>query len=98
MKVPYPKVGDPVPKVRIGVIEVESGSKIWLDTRHDEGYVPRIYWTARTGVLAVQTMNRAQNELKLTLFSVATGEGWQVMHETSDSWIDVFDFFPEPCT
>ncbi len=93
MKVPYPKVGDPVPKVRIGVIDVGTGEKVWLDTRHGEGYVPRIYWTARPGVLAVQTMNRAQNELKLILFDVTTGEGRQVMYENSDSWIDVFDFF-----
>ncbi len=92
-KIPYPKVGDPAPLVRIGVIDVTRGTKQWMDLDLRGGYVPRIYWTNRENTLAVQTMNRVQNHLELLFFDVTTGEGRKVMEETSDSWVDVFDFF-----
>ena len=38
-----------------------------------EFYMPRIYWTSRPDTLAVLTLNRAQNVLKLYFFDVTTG-------------------------
>lgn len=90
----FPKVGDRNPSVRIGVVDVSSGETCWMDTGlEDEHYVPRIYWTSDPDLLAIVTLNRAQNHLRLFLFDVRNGQGRQVMEERSDTWIDVFDFF-----
>ncbi len=89
----YPKVGDKNPLVKIGVLNVASGKNQWMDIELNDGYIPRLYWTATSGLLAIPHLNRKQNELTLSLHNVETGEGKQVMKEKSDSWIDVFDFF-----
>lgn len=91
-KIPYPKVGDKNPKVKIGVVNVESGQQQWMDTPVD-GYIPRIYWTAEENKLATVHLNRAQNHLKLYFNDINSGEERLVMEEKSDAWIDVFDFF-----
>jgi dipeptidyl-peptidase-4 len=90
----FPIVGDPNPKVKIGVVNVQTGRKTWLDTGETgDFYIPRIYWTNRPDSLAVMTLNRAHNVMKLFFFDVNTGGRRQVMSETSNAWIDVFDFY-----
>jgi dipeptidyl-peptidase-4 len=91
-KIPYPKVGDENPKVKIGVVNVESGRQQWMDTPTD-GYIPRIYWTANENKLAIVHLNRAHNHLKLFFSDINNGDRRLVMEEQSDAWIDVFDFF-----
>jgi dipeptidyl-peptidase-4 len=93
-RIPYPKVGDPNPVTKIGVVDVTTGKNVWLETGEaTDSYIPRIYWTARKNTLAVQWMNREQNHLKVYLFDVTTGVKTLVLEEKSTSWIDVFDFF-----
>ena len=91
-KIPYPKVGDENPDVRIGVLNVANGNQRWMETPED-GYIPRIYWTSQNEKLAIVHLNRAQNHLKLFFNDINTGENRLVMEETSEAWIDVFDFF-----
>lgn len=94
VKIRYPKVGDTNPVVKIGVVDTKTGDRVWMDIpEEDEFYVPRIYWTAQKGKLAVTTLNREQNHLKLYFFDATSGEGELIMEETSEYWIDVFDFF-----
>ncbi|MCK5136935.1 MAG: S9 family peptidase [Bacteroidales bacterium] len=93
IEIPYPKVGDTPPIEKLGILDIESGSKKWLDINIDGGYIPRIYWTARKNTLAVVWMNRVQSQMKLYLFDVQTGEKTMILEEKSDSWIDIFDFF-----
>ena len=93
MEIPYPKVGDSPPVERLGILDVQSGEKKWLDLDPEGGYMPRIYWTARENTLAVVWMNRAQNHLKLYMFDVVTGQKSMVMEEKAETWIDIFDFF-----
>jgi len=92
-KIPYPQVGDKNPDIKIGVVNVDSGSKNWMDLPIDDGYVPRLYWTSDPGKLAVVHLNRPQTKLKLFFSDVTSGESNVVMEEKSDEWIDVFDFF-----
>lgn len=92
-EIPYPKVGDAPPIERLGILNVQDGTRDWLDIDINRGYIPRIYWTARENTLAVVWMNRAQSQMKLYLFDVQTGEKTMILEEESDSWIDIFDFF-----
>ncbi len=92
--IPYPKVGEKNPTVKIGVIDTETGENRWLDIDIGEGLIPRIYWTSNPEKLAVVWMNRQQSHLKLKLHNIYNGSGNTIMEEQSDDgWIDVFDFF-----
>jgi len=89
-----PQVGDPNPSVKIGVVDVATGKKVWL-TPDETGdfYIPRIYWTSNPDVLALMTLNRAQNHMKLYFFNVKTGEHHVVLEEKNSTWIAIFNFY-----
>jgi dipeptidyl-peptidase-4 len=82
----YPKAGDPNPRVRVGAVEVASGRVAWLDRNAE--YVPRIRW-ADADTLAVQLMNRAQDELELVLADPVSGRSRSVLIERDEHWINV---------
>jgi dipeptidyl-peptidase-4 len=89
-----PLVGDTNPKVRIGVIDVNSGKKVWLSTDETgDFYIPRIYWTSDPDVLAIMTLNRPQNDMKLYFFNVKTGDHKMVMEEKNTTWVAISEFF-----
>ncbi len=91
--IPYPKVGDENPEVRIGTLNVKSGEQQWMEVELGDGYIPRIYWTANEGQLAVVHLNRKQNHLKLYFCDVTAGNCDRRFQEESKYWIDIFDFF-----
>ena len=94
VEIRIPQPGDENPAVKIGVLDVKSGRQVWLDPGEtEEYYVPRIYWTSRPDTLAVITLNRPQNSMKLHFFDVRTGGHRLVMTETSGGWLDVYDFY-----
>ncbi|HEY4107890.1 S9 family peptidase [Puia sp.] len=95
-KISIPQPGDPNPTVRIGVVDVQSGKKVWL--KPDETgdfYIPRIYWTSEPDVLALMTLNRSQNHMKLYFFNVKTGEHRVVLEEQNQTWVSIFDFYTD---
>ncbi|HEY4132759.1 MAG TPA: S9 family peptidase, partial [Gemmatimonadaceae bacterium] len=93
-RIRIPQPGDSNPTVKIGVVDVRSGTNVWLDPHQTgEFYIPRIYWTSRPDTLAMIVLNRKQNEMKLLFFDVKTGGSRQVMDEKSETWIDVYDFY-----
>ncbi len=93
-RIRIPQVGDSNATVRIGVVNVATGTNTWLETgERGDFYIPRIYWTSRPDTLAVMILNRPQNVMKLFFFDVKTGGRRQVMTESSKDWIDIFDFY-----
>ena len=93
-RIRIPQPGDSNATVRIGVVNVATGTNTWLDTgERGDFYIPRIYWTSRPDTLAVMVLNRPQNVMKLFFFDVKTGGRRQVMTESSKNWIDIFDFY-----
>ena len=89
-----PQPGDSNPRARIGVLDVKTGQRVWLDPgERGEYYIPRLYWTSRPDTLAMITLDRPQQVMKLYFFDVKTGGKRLVMTETSKTWIDVYDFY-----
>jgi len=89
----YPFAGCSNARVRLGLISVDGGQTSWLDLEAaDDCYLARVNWYPGNG-LAVQMINRRQNEL--TLFQVElSGSGKTVLlRETSDIWINLHDMF-----
>src|SRR4029077_9905838 len=93
-KIRIPQPGDSNPTVRIGVVDVKSGARTWLNPGlSGDYYVPRIYWTSRADTLALLTLNRRQDTLRVFFFDVKTGGKRLVLTQTSRTWIDVYDFY-----
>lgn len=90
---PYPRVGDQNPTVRIGVIELANRKKEWMNVDLGDGYIPRIYWTSQAGQLALIHLNRKQNHLRLFMADGRTGSAKVILEEKSSTWVDIFDFF-----
>ncbi|MEM7349753.1 MAG: S9 family peptidase, partial [Acidobacteriota bacterium] len=84
----YPKPGDPNPRVRVGIVHLKSGRTAWLDRAAE--YIPRIDW-ADESTLAVQLLNRGQDELELVLADPATGRSRSVLFERDEHWVGVTD-------
>ena len=82
----YPKPGDPNPKVRIGIVDVEKARTVWLDRSAE--YIPRFQW-ADAQTLAVQLLDRAQEELELVLANPTNGRSKSVFFERDTYWINV---------
>lgn len=88
----YPKVGDPNPAVRIGVVDSGGGGVRWLRLPSQDIYLPRFGWLSDTVIWAL-VLNRAQNHLELYFADVSTGKSHRVLDETSNTWIDIDDNF-----
>jgi dipeptidyl-peptidase-4 len=100
----YPKVGETNPKVKIGVVQVQSGRTRWLavDSGPD-GYIPRLTWVDGYSAsdpgpcLVITRLNRKQNLLELILASVRTGRTRTIFRDRDSAWVDVpYDFVSLP--
>jgi dipeptidyl-peptidase-4 len=77
----YPKVGDPNPAVRLGVISAKGGHPKWISLTNDTDiYLPRFGWV-RDGVLWAEVLNRAQDTLDLYFIDVKTGRSLKVLSD-----------------
>jgi dipeptidyl-peptidase 4 len=89
----YPKVGDPNPEVRLGVVNASGGGVRWMHLTDDADiYIPRFGWL-QEGVVWAMVMNRAQNQLDLYFVDVNSGKSRRVLRETSDTWIEIDNNF-----
>ena len=90
--IPYPKAGTPNSAVRIGTVNAEGGGTRWVQTPGDprDGYLARMDWID-AGTLAIQQLNRLQNQDDLLLADVRTGSVTRVFRDESRAWVDVVD-------
>jgi dipeptidyl-peptidase-4 len=94
-RIPYPKVGTTNSAVRIGVVDVVSRSTQWMKTPGDprDTYLARLEWRdAET--LAIQQLNRLQNQNDLLVADARTGEVRRVFRDGSATWVEVMDDVP----
>jgi dipeptidyl-peptidase 4 len=89
----YPKVGDPNPEVRLGVVSAGGGSVKWISlSDNKDAYIPRFGWV-RDGVVWAQLLNRAQNQLDLYFIDAKSGKSRRVLSEKDEAWIEIDDNF-----
>jgi dipeptidyl-peptidase-4 len=86
----YPQPGDPNPDVRIGVIPAEGGATRWLDLGDTRDHLlARVEWLPSSTGVAVERLNRVQNQLDLLLADAKTGTSRVLLHEEDPYWINV---------
>ncbi len=88
-QVPYPKAGDPNPKVKMGIADLTTAKTIWVKTDYSvDQYIAWPFWTPDSKKLAVQVLNRDQNDLKIILTDPETGDFQQIYNESRKTWIE----------
>ena len=88
----YPKVGDPNPEIKVGIVAPTGGNITWSDfNEHDDQYFGLPYWKPDGKTLLVQWMNRKQNQLKIWEVNPATGSKTSFLSEEQKTWISLDD-------
>ncbi|GAB4248276.1 MAG: S9 family peptidase [Vicingaceae bacterium] len=85
----YPKAGEKNSKVSVHIFDLQKNTTIKAEIPYDFEYISRINWTNDSKNLALQTLNRFQNELNVYLFDITTKKGKSIYKETSDTYVEV---------
>ena len=86
----YPKVGEPNPRVRIGMIDLDAPSDIvWADFDESEDqYFGTPFWGDDSRYLYVQREPRVQQKLELFRVDSKDGSKVRTYSETSYTWLN----------
>ena len=88
---PYPKAGDPNPRVRLAVAKANGGGITWVDPGlygHSEILIVNVAFSP-DGDVWYQIQDRRQTFLDLHRADPATGESERVLREESHAWVNV---------
>ena len=84
----YPFAGEANGFVELAVVDVETGSTVWMELGAEKDfYLSRVQWRP-DGVLTAQVLSRDQTTISLLAFDAAGAET-TLIEETGDPWINV---------
>ena len=83
----YPFSGQDNPKVRVGIVEVDSKDCVWVESTEDE-YIARVDWFPDNS-LVIQTESRDQQHLKVRQVSIEDSTLTTLVEEDSETWINL---------
>jgi dipeptidyl-peptidase-4 len=84
----YPKAGDPIPVVRVGIVRADGGEVVWTDAdTGDDSYISRLYWLGNSEGVAIEKINRNQDRLTLLFADAKTGTVSEILEETEKAWV-----------
>ena len=88
-KLRYPKVGEPNPKIRIGILDIKSSGRKWIDLGIEgDFYFPWVKWI-NSERLAFLKMERNQKSWSLRVARKINGKSKEILRETDDKgWVD----------
>ncbi|MCA9194603.1 MAG: DPP IV N-terminal domain-containing protein [Planctomycetales bacterium] len=87
----YPKAGDPLPQVKVWIVDVASGQRREVPINSfatDDRLVARVTWSPQ-GDLWLQVFNRVQNQQHLLRVAPDDLNVTKVLEERSPGWIEV---------
>ncbi len=88
----YPKPGDTNPKVKLGVINIETQKTTWVDSTYNKGnYIAWPIFTNNSKGLLYQTLNRGQDTLEVRLTQIADVNPQVIYKETQKKWVEFLD-------
>src|SRR6185369_4624268 len=91
---PYPKAGDPNPKVKLGVVSAAGGDVRWVDTYKypaEDLLIVRVGWFPDGKKVWFQAQNREQTFLDLNSVNPDDGKTTNMFRETSKAWVEAID-------
>ncbi|MEO7765876.1 MAG: DPP IV N-terminal domain-containing protein, partial [Ferruginibacter sp.] len=88
----YPKVGDPNPSVKVGIVSADGENPVWTKiNEQDDQYFGLPYWKPDGSALLVQWMPRKQDQLKIYEVNPDTGELKDFYNEQQKTFISLDD-------
>lgn len=88
----YPKAGDPNPKVKFGIVNLNNLQIIWADfDENKDQYIAWPFWTKDGKDLTVQWMNREQNNIIIYFVDTSTGKLKELYNEKQNTWVEWFE-------
>jgi dipeptidyl-peptidase-4 len=88
----YPKPGDPNPKVKMGIADITSAKTTWIKTDYSiDQYIAWPFWTPDSKKLAIQVLNRDQNEIRIILADPSTGDYSQIYNDKRKTWVEFYE-------
>ena len=89
--VEYPKVGENLTSVKIGVINLKDEKINWIPIpgEPDNFYLPRMTWIPKSEKLMIQQLNRKQNLSKIYVHDTKNGDTSLLFEDTDAAWVDV---------
>jgi dipeptidyl-peptidase 4 len=93
LNIPIPIPGSTNSAVRVGVVNVSGGDTVWMKVPGDprENYIARMDWAENPNEIAVEHLNRKQNENDVLLANATDGSVKQIFSDTDAAWVDVND-------
>jgi dipeptidyl-peptidase-4 len=85
----YPKPGDPNPVVRVGVLDVDGGRTVWMETGDQDQYLARVNWTPSGDAVAIQALTRSQTRLDLLRCNAADGRCSTLLTDQWPTWVNL---------
>jgi len=89
---PYPRAGEPNPKVRVGIIHVTAPDApvVWLQAgRQKDGYLPQVTWHPDGKRLLAVRLDRLQTILELLSCDAVSGGCSQILAERDPRWLNL---------
>jgi dipeptidyl-peptidase-4 len=88
----YPVPSGANPIVHVYVVSAAGGPPRLMDTGSEtDSYIPRVNWVPDSKRLAIQRLNREQNNLDLVLADAPSGKAATILTERDPDWINVND-------
>ncbi len=93
LDIPIPIPGSTNSAVRAGVVSASGGPTMWMKVPGDprDNYIARMEWAANSKELAIEHLNRLQNENDVLLANASDGNVKQIFSDTDKAWVDVND-------
>ena len=93
LNIPIPIPGSTNSAVRVGVVNASGGETVWMKVPGDprENYIARMDWAKNPNEIAMEHLNRKQNENDVLLANATDGSVKQIFKDTDQAWVDVND-------
>lgn len=88
-KTRFARVGEAIPKLRIGVVDAVGGEIRWLNISkpQDDFYLGQVGWAGNPNELLVEKLSRFRNEREFLIADANTGMVTRIFHESDPAWI-----------
>jgi dipeptidyl-peptidase-4 len=88
----YPKAGENNPRVRVGVVELDTADTRWVSiTDKPYEWIIRLKWLPDSKQVSVETLDRPQTELGLYFAHRKSGAARRILTETDRGWVNITD-------
>jgi dipeptidyl-peptidase 4 len=88
----YPVPGDPNPKVKLGIADLETGKIAWAKFDYDvDQYIAWPSWKPDSKEMMIQVLNRDQNHMQFFMIKPETGDLRKIYDEERPTWVDFFE-------